>query len=329
MRAIVQHEYGSPDVLSLEDVAKPSITKNDDVLIHVHAAAIHPGDAIQMRGVPYVVRLITGLRRPKTEVPATDVAGRVEAVGKNVKRLRPGDEVFGWCKGACAEYACAPESHFVKKPANITFAQAATVPMSAFTALQALRDVGRVQPGQKVLINGAAGGIGTFAVQIAKSFGAEVTGVCSGRNVDMVRSLGADHVIDYTQEDFTKAQRHYDLILDNVSNHSLSELRGVLTRRGTLIPNNGERGGGRWLGAGGSTLKELLLSLFVRQKLRPFVSLAKTGDLVALKELIESGKVTPVIDRSYPLSETAAAIRHVDTGHARGKVVITVVGEER
>jgi NADPH:quinone reductase-like Zn-dependent oxidoreductase len=270
-----------------------------------------------MRGVPYGVRIAAGWPKPKNYVPGLDVAGHVEAVGKNVTRFQPGDEIFGECKGTCAEYACAGEDKFVLKPANLTLEQAAAVPVSAITALRGLRDAGKVQPGQKVLINGASGGVGTFAVQIAKAFGAEVTGVCSPRNVDMVRSIGADHVIDYTQEDFTQSGQRYDLILDNVGNHSFSDCRRALTPQGTLIPNTGQAGTGY-------VVKALVLSLFVRQQGRPFIATPNNEDLVVLKELVESGKVTPVIDRTYPLSETPEAFRYLDEGHARGKVVITV-----
>jgi len=317
MKAIVQYKYGSPDdVLELKEIEKP-VVKDDDVLVRVHAASIHIGDWHLMRGVPYFFRLMFGLRKPRNSVPGNDIAGKVEAVGKNVKQLQPGDEVFGWCKGAFAEYACAGQNNFLPKPVNLTFEQAAAVGVSAFTALQAIRDQGKVQPGQKVLINGASGGVGPFAVQIAKSFGADVTGVCSTRNVDMVRSIGADHVIDYSQEDFTQSGQRYDVILDNVGNRSLSECRRPLTSRGILIPSGGEAGLGRFF-------KALVLSMFVRQQGRPFLSLPKNKDLVVLKELIEAGKVTPVIDRTYPLSETPEAIGYVGEGHARGKVVITV-----
>ena len=324
MKAIVQYKYGSPDdVLELKDIDKP-VVKDDEVLVRVHAASIHVGDWVSVRGVPYIMRPVTGLLRPKNSVPGDDIAGKVEAVGKNVKQLQPGDEVFGWCNGAFAEYACAGEDNFVPKPANLTFEQAAAVGVSAFTALQALRDQGKVQPGQKVLINGASGGVGTFAVQIAKSFGADVTGVCSTRNVDMVRSIGADQVIDYTQEDFTQSGQRYDFILDNVANHSLSDFRRALTPKGTLQPNAGGHSSGRWIGPMGSVIKALVLSLFVRQQGRLFLSLPNKEDLATLKELIESGKVTPVIDRTYPLSETPEAIGYLGEGHARGKVVITV-----
>jgi len=316
MKAIVQYKYGLPDdVLELKEINKP-VVKDDDVLVRVHAASIHIGDWHLMRGVPYFLRVMFGLRKPRNSVPGNDIAGKVEAVGKNVKQLQPGDEVFGWCKGAFAEYACAGENNFVPKPVGLTFEQAAAVGVSAFTALQALRDQGKVQPGQKVLINGASGGVGTFAVQIAKAFGADVTGVCSTRNVDMVRSIGADHVIDYTQEDFTQGEERYDLILDNVANHSLSDCRRALNPQGTHIPNSPTRMG--------YLVKAFVSSVFVRQQGRPFLSLPKNEDLVVLKELIEAGKVTPVIDRTYPLSETPEALGYLGEGHARGKVVITV-----
>jgi NADPH:quinone reductase-like Zn-dependent oxidoreductase len=324
MKAIVQDEYGSPDdVLKLKDIDKP-VVKDDEVLVRVHAAAVHVSDWVLVRGVPYITRPMIGLLRPKNSVPGEDIAGRVEAVGKKVKQLRPGDEVFGWCKGAFAEYACAGEDNFVPKPANLTFEQAAAVGVSAVTALQALRDQGKVQSGQKVLINGASGGVGPFAVQIAKAFGADVTGVCSTRNVDMIRSIGADQVIDYTQEDFTKSGQRYDFILDNVGNHSLSDLRRALTPKGILQPNGGGHSSNRWIGPMGSVIKANVLSLFVRQQGRTFIATNNKEDLQFLKELIEAGKVTPVIDRTYPLSETPEAIGYVGEGHARGKVVIAV-----
>jgi NADPH:quinone reductase-like Zn-dependent oxidoreductase len=315
MKAIVQNEYGSPDVLELKEIDKP-VVKDDGVLVRIHAAALHVGDVFAMRGVPYIARMAAGWPKPKNYVQGSDMAGHVEEVGKNVTRFQPGDEVFGSGNGACAEYACAAEDMFVLKPANLTFEQAAAVPTSALAALQGLRDQGQIQPGQKVLINGASGGVGTFAVQIAKSFGAEVTGVCSTRNVDMVRSIGADHVIDYTQEDFTQSGQRYDLILDNVANHSLSDCRRALNPQGTHIPNSPTRMG--------YFVKALVSSVFVRQQGRPFLSLPKNEDLVVLKELIEAGKVTPVIDRTYPLSETPEALGYLGEGHARGKVVITV-----
>ena len=316
MKAIVQNDYGSPDVFELKEIDKP-VVKDDDVLVRVHSAALHAGDYFAMRGVPYLVRMSAGWPKPKNYVPGYDVAGHVEAAGKDVKQFKPGDAVFGTCKGACAEYVCAGENNFLPKPANLTLEQAAAVPTSALTALRGLRDAGKVQPGHKVLINGASGGVGTFAVQIAKAFGAEVTGVCSTRNVDMVRSIGADHVIDYTQEDFTQSGQRYDLILDQVANHSLSDCRRALTPQGTHIPNSGHSGTGY-------VVKALVLSLFVRQQGRPYIAIPNNEDLVVLHELIETGKVSPVIDRTYPLSETPEAFRYLDEGHARGKVVITV-----
>ena len=324
MKAIVYYKYGAPvDVLKLQDVDKPVI-KDDEVLVRVQAASIHAGDWLMVRGQPYIARPAFGLLKPKDPVAGTDVAGHVEAVGKNVKQLQPGDEVFGWCKGAFAEYACAGEDQFVLKPANLTFEQAAAVPTSAFTALQALRDPGKVQPGQKVLIIGASGGVGTFAVQIAKTFGAEVTGVCSTRNVDRIRSIGADHVIDYTQEDITKSGERYDLILDMAGNRSLSEERRMLNPKGTLVLVGGR--GGPWLMGTGRTIRALMLSPFVGQRMPFFISLRNKEDLAVLKELIEAGKITPVIDKTYPLSETPEAVAYVDEGHARGKVVV-ILGE--
>ena len=319
MQAITQDRYGSADVMELTNIDKPEIG-DGEVLVRVHAASIHVGDWILMTGVPYVMRMATGLRRPKNRVPGTDVAGTVEAVGKDVQGLRPGDEVFGWCTGAFAEYARAPEDQFVNKPANLTFEQAAAVGVSATTALQLLRDDGNVRPGQKVLINGASGGVGTFAVQIAKAFGAEVTGVSSTKNVEMVRSIGADHVIDYTTEDFTKGGPHYDLILDNVGNHSMSAARRALTPNGTLLSN----GGGHADGKLGRTIRTAIVSMFVRQQARASLKTQNRGDLVALAELVEAGKIAPVIDRTYPLDETRQAIAHVAAGHARGTVVISL-----
>jgi NADPH:quinone reductase-like Zn-dependent oxidoreductase len=276
-----------------------------------------------MTGLPYVVRLAFGVRKPKNGVPGRDVAGIVEAVGKDVTRFQPGDEVFGWCtSGVLAEYACVEQGNLAPKPANLSFEQAAAVTVSATTALQALRDKGEVQPGQKVLIVGASGGVGTFAVQIAKSLGAEVTGVCSTRNVDMVRSIGADHVIDYTKEDFTQSGRRYDVIFDNAEAHSLSGCRRALAPKGTYIPNRGS--GGRWIGPLGRIAKARFLSLFSRQKLRPFLSRENRADLLALAELIAAGKLTPVIDRTYPLSQAAEALRYVGEGHTQGKIVVTV-----
>jgi NADPH:quinone reductase-like Zn-dependent oxidoreductase len=323
MKAIVQDTYGEPAaVLAFQDIAKP-VVKDGEVLVRVHAASVHVGDWMMVTGVPYIARPAYGLRKPKNRVPGTDVAGTVEAVGQGVRELRPGDEVFGWCTGAFAEYACASADHFVMKPANLTFEQAAAVGVSASTALQLLRDQGKVQAGQKVLINGASGGVGTFAVQVAKAFGAEVTGVCSTRNVNMVRSIGADHVIDYTREDFTQGKERYDFILDNVANHSLSATRHALNPKGTLQSNNGTSGG-RWFGTLGTVIKTAAVSKFKRQQAGPAIKFENRKDMVALKQLIEAGKVTPVIDGTYPLSATAEAIGHVGEGHARGTVVISV-----
>ncbi|HZV85952.1 MAG TPA: NAD(P)-dependent alcohol dehydrogenase [Candidatus Binatus sp.] len=323
MKAIVYHRYGSPDVLSYEEMAKPAPAENE-VLIRVRAAAANPYDWHFMRGEPYPVRIMAGgLRKPKDPRLGADVAGEIEAVGRSITRFKPGDAVFGSCKGAFAEYTCASESKLAMKPDNVTFEQAASVPIAAFTALQGLRDKGKLQPGQKVLINGAAGGVRTFAVQIAKSFGAEVTGVCSTRNVGMVRSIGADQVVDYTQEDFTKSARRYDVILDCVGNHSFSECRRVLNPRGIYVGAGGTTD--NWMiGPLTSAIKALVLSWFVSQKQVMVLAKPSNEDLAIMGKLMESGKVTPVIDRSYSLSEVPEAIRYLEAGHARGKVVITV-----
>jgi NADPH:quinone reductase-like Zn-dependent oxidoreductase len=321
MKAIVHSRYGPPDVLELNDIDQPVIT-DDAVLVRVHAAAVGKGDWLTVRGLPYIARLRYGLRKPKHPVPGFDVAGRIEAVGKNVTQLQPGDEVFGWCDGSFAEYASVPEGQLVLKPANLSFEQAAAVPISAFAALQALRDTGGVQPGQKVVIIGASGGVGSFAVQLAKAFGAEVTGVCSTKSVDMVRAIGADHIIDYTQQDFTRTGQRYDLVLEMAGNRSLSELRRVLTPKGTLVLVGGS--GGRWFMGTGRTLRAVLVSPFVGQRLRSFLSKPRGADLVVLQELIEAGKVTPIIDRTFSLSETPAAISYVGERSTQGKTVITV-----
>lgn len=276
-----------------------------------------------MRGTPYLVRIMAGLRKPKVTRLGVDVAGQVGAVGKNVTQFQPGDEVFGACKGAFAEYVCASEHALVLKPANVTFEQAAAANVAAVSALQGLRDKGQIQRGQKVLINGAAGGVGTFAVQIAKAFGADVTGVCSTRNVDMVRSIGADQVVDYTQENFTECGQRYDLILDMIGNHSFSDRRRALTPKGTLVLVGGADKG-RYLGPLTGPLKAAVLSRFVSQKLLPFLAHLSKDDLIVIRELLESGKVVPVIDRSYPLDDVPKAIRYLEEGHARGKVVITI-----
>jgi len=322
MKAIVYDKYGSPDVLRLQEIDKP-VANDDDVLVRVRAAGTNPLDWHFMRGTPYVMRMMSGLFTPKAKRLGVDLAGQVEAVGKNVTQFQSGDEVFGAGGGAFAEYVCVSEDSLVLKPGNLTFEQAAAVPIAAFTALQGLRDKGRIEPGQKVLINGASGGVGTFAVQIAKSFGAEVTGVCSTRNVEMVRSIGADQVIDYTHEDFTRCGRRCDLMLDNVGNRSLSECRRVLASNGTYVGVGGPNGG-RWLGAVAHLLKLLVLSRFVSQKVVMFIAQTNKEDLLILKELLEAGKVTPAIDRIYKLSEVPEALGYLEEGHAQGKVVITV-----
>jgi NADPH:quinone reductase-like Zn-dependent oxidoreductase len=324
MKAIVHDRYGAPDVLRTQEIDKPEIGPKD-VLVRVHAASVHVGDWILMTGSPFVMRFATGLRKPKNPIPGTDVAGTVEAVGTDVTSLRPGDEVFGWSAGAFAEYARAPEDQLIKKPANLTFEEAAAVGVSASTALQLLRDDGKVRPGQRVLINGSSGGVGTYAVQIAKAFGATVTGVTSSKNVDLVRSIGADGVIDYTQEDFTEGGPRYDLILDNVGNHSMARTRRALTPDGILISNGGGHAGGKLA----RTVRTMLVSMVVKQQASPTVKTQNRDDLVALRDLVEAGKVKPVIDRTYPLDQTRQAIERVATGHARGTIVITIAAPER
>jgi NADPH:quinone reductase-like Zn-dependent oxidoreductase len=321
MKAMFYDKYGSFDDLVLKDIEMPS-AKNDEVLVRVHAAGLHIGDCFSVRGAPYLIRTVSGLLKPKYGIPGFDLAGRVEAVGNKVKLFRPGDEVFGAGNGTCAEYVCTNEARLALKPANLTFEEAAALPTSATPALQAVRDVGKVQPGQKVLINGASGGVGTFAVQIAKAFGAEVTGVCGPTNVDMVRSIGADYVIDYTQEDFTKGKQRYDFIVDNVENRSLSDCRRALTPTGTLLLNSGT-------GATGVKMlvrmfKPLVMSPFVRQKLRRHITSPNHNDLVALADLVMSGQLKAVIDRTYTLQQTPEALAYIEGGHARGKVVVTV-----
>ena len=319
MQAIVQDRYGSAEVLEAQDIERPVIG-DAEVLVRVRAASVHVGDWILMTGTPYVMRLGTGLSKPKNPVPGTDIAGTVESVGPQVRSLKPGDAVFGWCTGAFAEYARAPEDQLVKKPVNLTFEQAAAVGVSASTALQVLRDDAKVEPGQKVLINGASGGVGTFAVQIAKAFGAEVTGVSSTKNLELVRSLGVDHVIDYTQQDFRDGAERYDVILDNVGDHSMADTRRALTPNGKLLSNGGGHGSGKL----GRTIRAFLVSLVVRQQARPSVKTQNRPDLIALKELAEAGQVTPVIGGTYPLVRTADAIGHVAAGHARGTLVIAM-----
>jgi NADPH:quinone reductase-like Zn-dependent oxidoreductase len=322
MQAIVQDQYGSGKALELREVERPAIGERE-VLIRVRAAGVNPADWAVMSGLPYIARPVYGLRRPKAAVRGTDVAGQVEAVGTGVTRFKPGDEVFGASTGSYAEFAAASEDELALKPANLTFEQAAAVPMAGLVALQAIRDRGNVQAGHKVLINGASGGIGTFAVQIAKALGAEVTAVVSTRNIELMRSLGADHVIDYTKEDFTRSPERYDFILDNVSNHSLTRLRRVLTDTGVLVPNGGNFGN-RWFASAGRLARGAVLFRFGRQKLGNFLVATNHDDLVVLKNLIEAGKVGPVLDRTYPLSRTAEAIDQMGAGHARGKVVIAI-----
>ena len=326
MKAIVYHNFGSPDVLRLEEIEKP-VPNDNQVLVRVRAASVNPLDWHYMEGTPYIARLLEfGLLKPKVTRLGVDYAGTVEAVGRNVTQFKPGDEVFGGKTGAFAEYVCVlADRAVVVKPANLTFEQAASVPIAAITALQALRDKGKIQPGQKVLINGASGGVGTFAVQIAKSFGADVTGVCSTRNVDMVRSIGADHVIDYTKEDFTKSGQRYDVILDNVGNHSLLECRRALNPKGKYVLIGG--GGPNEQGLIGPLvrpIKALMLSAFVSQDMGMMLAELNQKDLTILGDLMQAGKVTPVIDRRYKLSEVSEALRYLEEGHARGKVVITV-----
>lgn len=324
MKAIVYHDYGPPDVLRLEVVDKP-LPREDQVLIRIRAAAANPLDWHYIRGTPYVMRMESGFGQPKDPGVGVDMAGVVVATGSNVTQFKPGDEVFGTVNGAFAEYALTTERRIAPKPASLTFEQAAGVPVAALTALQGLRDKGRIQPGQKVLINGSSGGVGTFAVQIAKSLGAEVTGICSTRNLELVRSLGADHVIDYTQEDFAESGQQYDLIVDNVGNRSLSDYRRVLKSKGTyVLIGGGGPDNGKWLGPLATMLKVLVVSPFVSQDLTTLMASIRQDDLRLLGELIESNQVRPVIDRTYPLSEAAEAIRYLETGRARGKVIITM-----
>jgi NADPH:quinone reductase-like Zn-dependent oxidoreductase len=322
MKAIVQDGYGPPEALELKEIDKPSL-KDDEVLIRVHAAGVNVADWAVMSGLPYVARPVYGMGKPKNPVRGSDVAGTIEAVGAGVSRFKVGDEVFGSAEGSFAEFARASEDKLAGKPANLDFEKAAATPLAGLVALQAVRDHGDVQAGQKVLIIGASGGIGTFAVQIAKSLGAEVTGVCSTRNIEMVRSIGADHVLDYTTEDLSKKDERYDFVLDNVANLSFADLRHLLTPMGTLVPN----GGGfdnLWFASGGRVIKAKALNRFASHNLRTFLVSQKSEDLAPLKELIEGGEVTPVIDQIYPLAEASHAMRHVGEGHTRGKVVIRI-----
>ncbi|WP_329115574.1 NAD(P)-dependent alcohol dehydrogenase [Streptomyces sp. NBC_01353] len=323
MKAIVQDRYGSADVLEFKDIETP-VPGDREVLVRVHAASVNARDWHVMRGDPYLARLVLGVRRPKAEILGTDFAGRVEAVGAGVTRLRPGDEVFGEAEGAFAEYMCASEDVVERRPANLSFEQAAAIPLAGTTALMGLRDLGGVRQGQKVLINGASGGVGTFAVQIAKASGADVTGVCSTRNVELVRSLGADHVVDYTQEDFATGTERYDLLFDLVGNRSLAECRRVLTPTGTLVlSGGGVFEGGSVVGPMGLLLKGQLLSRFVRHRLLVLSASPGREKLAALRDLAESGSITPVIDRTYPLNEVPEAIRYMEIEHARAKVVVS------
>jgi NADPH:quinone reductase-like Zn-dependent oxidoreductase len=322
MKAVVQDRYGSADALGLAAVDQP-VPKENEVLVRVHAAGVDAGVWHLMTGLPYLIRLAYGVRKPRQRIRGRELAGRVEAVGRDVTRFRPGDELYGVGEGAFAEYACVPEGRAAPKPANLSFEQAAAVPISAITALQGLRDKGRVQPGQQVLVIGAAGGVGSFAVQLAKAFGAHVTGMVSTAKTDLARSIGADAVIDYTREDLTDGTHRYDLVLDTAGNRPLSSLRRALAPRGTLVIVGGE-GGGRWLGGTERLLRALLLSPFVGQRLVGFVAGEGSDDLQVLTGLIEAGKVTPVIDRTYPLDQAPEALRYWGQGHARGKVVVTI-----
>ena len=325
MKAIVYCDYGLTN-LKLENVERP-VPNDDQILVRVRAASVNPYDWHFIEGTPYIMRMMgVGLRKPKDTRVGVDFAGTVEAVGKNVTQFKPGDDVFGGKGGAFAEYVCRrAEGAVALKPANITFEQAASVNIAGITALQALRDKGKVEPGQKVLINGASGGVGTFAVQIAKSYGAEVTGVCSTRNLDLVRSLGADHVIDYTKEDFAKSEQRYDVILDNVPNHSLSECRRILTPNGKYVMiGGGGPNDSRWVGPFGRVIHTLVLSPFISQKMGMMMADANQKDLTVLADMMQTGKLKPVIDRTYKLDQVPDAIRYLEEGHARGKVIIAV-----
>ncbi|MFJ1974167.1 NAD(P)-dependent alcohol dehydrogenase [Streptomyces sp. NPDC087903] len=324
MKAIVHHVYGPPEVLRLEEVAKPATPGSGEVLLRVHASAVDQGVWHVTAGLPYLIRATPyGLRGPKARVRGMDAAGVVEAVGPGVSRFRPGDEVYGTCDGAFAEYACAKQDRLAPKPSGLDFAAVAAIPVSGCTALQALRDAGRVRADQRVLVIGASGGVGSFAVQLAKAFGAHVTGVCSTAGTDMVRSLGADEVIDYAREDPTDGTRRYDLVLDIAGNRPLHLLRRALTRRGTLVIVGGE-GGGKWTGGIGRTLRALMLSPFVGQRLLGLISTQNHDDLRFLADLVEAGSVKPVVHRTYPLADVPEAVRCLRDGQARGKITIRV-----
>jgi NADPH:quinone reductase-like Zn-dependent oxidoreductase len=330
MKAVVYTEFGPPDVLQIKDIEKP-VPKDNEVLVKVRAASVNPYDWHMIRGTPFLMRvMMAGLRKPKDPRVGIDCAGTVEAVGKDVTQFKPGEAVFGGKSGALADYLCVPaDGGIALKPANVTLEQAAGVQIAGCTALQALRDTGKVQPGHNVLINGASGGVGTFAVQIAKSFGAQVTGVCSTRNVDLVRSLGADQVIDYTKEDFTKSDERYDVIIDNVGTQPLSGFRGILKPKGIyiMIGAGGPDEGGL-IGPMGRLTQALLMSPFIGQKMGMMMAKASKSDLKALADLMQAGKVTTVIDRTYPFSEVREAVRYLESGRARGKVIVTVADEE-
>ncbi|MBI5106520.1 MAG: NAD(P)-dependent alcohol dehydrogenase [Solirubrobacterales bacterium] len=321
MRAVVQRAYGAPDVLELRDVEVPP-ARDGEVLVRVRAAGLNIGDWHLLRGIPYVMRIVFGLRRPRKRIPGMDLAGEVEAIGAGVTGLRPGDAVFGWGRGVFAEYASVPAANVMATPSGLSFEEAAAVGDSAFTALIAVRDQGRVAPGDAVLINGASGGVGTFAVQLAKTFGAEVTAVCSTGTADLVTSLGADHVIDYTREDFTRNGRQYDVMLDLIGSHSLAASRRALTPRGAYVLV-GVKDMGRWFGMA-RQFKALCTAPFVRQKMRVFVCKHTRADLTVLKELVEAGDVRPVIDQRYDLAQVREAFAGLGRGHARGNTVITV-----
>jgi NADPH:quinone reductase-like Zn-dependent oxidoreductase len=324
MKAIIYCDYGSADVLQFRDVEKP-VPSDDEVLVRVRAASVNPYDWHMMRGTPYAARVAIGLRKPADIRMGVDFAGTVDSVGKNVTDLEAGDDVFGARTGALAEYIAVPPSRLALKPTNVTFEQAATVGVAAVTALQGLRDKGQVRPGQKVLINGASGGVGTFAVQIAKSFGAEVTGVCSTRNLELVRSIGADHVIDYTRQDFTADEGRYDVMIDNVGNRSLSESRRILKPDGRyVLIGGGGPDDGRWLGPLPRVVNTMVMSRFVSQEMGMFMANVNSADLNVLRSLLQAGTITPIIDRRYTLQEAAEAIRYLEQGRARGKVVVTV-----
>jgi NADPH:quinone reductase-like Zn-dependent oxidoreductase len=322
MKAIVQERYGPfEDVLELREVDRP-VPDDGEVLVRVRAASIHIGDVYGMQGVPYLFRPMYGLRRPKVRIPGTDIAGTVEAAGANVTRFEPGDAVLGWCSGAFAEYVTVAENSLAAKPSALSFEEASAIGVSAMTALQALRDHLRVTTGQRVLVTGASGGVGTYAVQLAKVLGAEVTGVCSTANVELVRSIGADHVIDYTREDFARGEARYDRILDNVGSRSMGATRRALTPDGLLLSNGSPVGG--WVGGVGHVFKAMVASMLTRQQARPFVSMPSAGDLAELRDLAEAGQIRPVLDRTYPLDQASRAVAHVAGRHARGTVALTV-----